>query len=87
MRLTKAEQETIVLYNQTDDPVSITTYDNALAKKFIKAGFEPVRTITFNKDQIGYEFEIPKKSIVIRPKKQLSDEQAAKLVSQLKSTK
>ncbi len=32
--LSKAEKETIILYNQTDDPVEVMTYDKKLIRRF-----------------------------------------------------
>ena len=87
MKLTKREQETIINWNRTKDPISISTFDEALANRLMLAGYTPTEKRTYEQGISSYEFEVPKEVLAIRVKKvvSLSDEDKMKVVARLKA--
>ena len=79
-KLTRREQETIIVWNEADDIMSISTYNAALAKKLKDAGIMPTRVECWNTNTWGYEFELNKSKLRIGVKKPLNEEQHEKLV-------
>ena len=75
MKLTKREMETIIVWNEADDEMSISTYNEKLANKLLAAGLKPSRVELFNRGTTGYEFECNKSLIKIGLKRVLSDEE------------
>lgn len=86
-KLTKREQETIIVWNEADDTVSISTYNKDLANKFLKAGIKPTRAEVWNTNTWGYEFEINKESLFVglRKRQNLSDEERARRAENMRS--
>ena len=87
MKLTKREMETIIIWNEADDEMSISTYNEKLAKKLLGAGLKPSRVELFNKGTTGYEFECSKTLLKIGLKRVLSEEERQKHAESLKKAR
>lgn len=79
-RLTKEEQETIILFNAKDDTANISSLDPVWQRKIQKIK---------GSHQVGayWEVDVPKKLISIRQERKLTPEQKAKLSARMKSMK
>ena len=76
-RLTKYEKETVLLYNQSRDPVTICTYDPGLRRRLREyaAGYpELCRRVDKQKYPDYAEYEIQKDRVSIRLLPPMSDE-------------
>lgn len=91
MELTKYEQETIINYNQSTDPIDIYTFDKKLQKKLIQYATDYPEEVSLNKEEEdgSMSFTIPKSYIHInRPKKlNLSPEERERRAKQLRDAK
>ena len=76
-RLTKYEKETVLLYNQSRDPVTICTYDPGLRRRlreFAARHPELCRRVDKQKYSDYAEYEIQKDRVSIRLLPPMSDE-------------
>lgn len=91
MDLTKQEQETIINYNQTNEPASIYTFDKKLQKKLIQYATDYPEEVVIEKEEEdgSISFSIPKSYIHInKPKKlNLSPEERERRANRFKSIK
>lgn len=91
MDLTKHEQETIINYNQTNEPASIYTFDKKLQKKLIQYATDYPEEVAIKKEEEdgSMSFTIPKSYIHInKPKKlNLSPEERERRTKQLRDAK
>lgn len=87
MKLTKREMETIIVWNEADDEMSISTYNEKLANKLQASGLKPTRVELFNRGTVGYEFECSKTLLKIGLKRVLSDEERLKHAESLKKAR
>ena len=91
MELTKYEQETIINYNQSTDPIDIYTFDKKLQKKLLQYATDYPEEVVINKEEEdgSMSFTIPKSYIHInRPKKlNLSLEEKERRAKQLRDAK
>lgn len=91
MDLTKHEQETIINYNQTNEPADIYTFDKKLQKKLIQYATDYPEEVAIKKEEEdgSISFSIPKSYIHInKPKKlNLSPEERERRTKQLRDAK
>ncbi|MDO4648744.1 MAG: molecular chaperone [Eubacteriales bacterium] len=86
--LTKYEKETIILWNQTDDPISIQTYDAGLKRKlaaFAKQYPELCR-MERSDDLGGVLYQLEKSRLSVRLTAPYSEERRKKASEQAKKT-
>lgn len=83
-KLSRAELETILLYNEEDKTASVSTYNAALVRKLEKLCRERPDECRKNERQNGVdEYIVPKKWIKVNPPRQMSAEAKAKAAEQL----
>lgn len=79
MKLSKAEQETIITWNNEDKTANIYTYDIRLTnklEKLVESGNENIKKVNNN----GFdEYIVPKRWVKVNPPRKMSEEQLAKL--------
>ena len=80
MELTKYEQETIINYNQSTDPIDIYTFDKKLQKKLIQYATDYPEEVVINKEEEdgSMSFTIPKSYIHINSSQELHTHQQTK---------
>lgn len=87
-KLTKEEQETIIIFNEQDKTASVSTYNVALYRKLERLYQERPDECVKRERQNGIdEYIVPKKWIKISPPKKLSDEVKAKAAERLKKAR
>lgn len=87
-KLTKEEQETIIIFNEQDKTASVSTYNVALSRKLEKLHQErPDECIKHERQNGVDEYIVPKKWIKINPPKKMSDEARAKAAERLKKAR
>lgn len=75
MPLTRAEQETIILFNELDDEAHVYTHNERWQKHLEGLGFKPSRTNPFG----GKDYTIPKYMVKLpRAKIELSEAERAR---------
>ena len=80
MKLSRAEQETVILYNEDEKTASVCTCSPTLIRQ-LDAFCVQGRAITYiRKDKYGKRYIIPKQWIRFRPPRELSDAQRNKLI-------
>ncbi len=86
--LTKYERETIILWNQTNDPVSIQTYDAGLKNRLSSfAKKHPDLCVLERQDEFGGVFyQLEKSRLSIRLIAPYSEERRKKASEQAKKT-
>ena len=85
MKLTRYEQETVILYNNEEKCAVCCTYDKALIRrldKLVAAG----ESILVEKDCGEYkEYKFPKKYVKVRPPIHISDEKRDEMSKRMKA--
>ena len=83
-KLAKVEQETIIIFNEQDKTVSVSTYNAVLVRKLEKLCREKPDECQKRQRQNGVdEYIVPKKWIKVNPPRQMSAEAKAKAAEQL----
>ena len=83
-KLSRVEQETILLYNEEDKTASVSTYNVALVRKLEKLCRERPDECRKNERQNGVdEYIVPKKWIKVNPPRQMSAEAKAKAAERM----
>lgn len=87
MKLTKYEQETVILYNNEEKCAVCCTYDKALINridKLVAAG----ESILVEKDCGDYkEYKFPKKYVKVRPPRHISADRRDEMSKRLKAAR
>lgn len=75
MKLTRAEQETIINFNEEEKTASVYTHNSSIRRRLdqlFKTRFDEMKLVRSSEDYA--EYIVPKKWIKISPPKQMSDE-------------
>lgn len=78
MNLTRAERETIILYNEEEQTAEVYTCNEAMKRKLTKLHEDGTEGLTFvRSDEYSVTYTVPKKWVKIKPsiKMNLTDEQ------------
>lgn len=81
MSLSKYEKETIINYNETDEPASVYTFNAALQRKLDKLALEYPEKVkcTGNTGKNCKEYLVPKEFVKVKPPRRISNNYRAKL--------
>ena len=79
MKLTKLEQETIILFNEEESIATIDTCNRALIRQMDDLSKKFIDVTCVSEDECGKCYTLPKKWIKVRKPKQYSEEQRSKL--------
>jgi hypothetical protein len=79
MRLTKPEQETVILFNEAENTATIDTCNSALIRQLDNLSEKHTVITETRKDQYSKAYIIPKSWVKIRSPRQLSEQQRRKL--------
>lgn len=87
--LTKPEKETIILWNETDEPVRIDTFDAKLIKQLNKRSAEHPEFFKVSPpDKFGgVSAEVPKSLITVSVRAPISEERHRQLSEQARAVK
>lgn len=85
--LTRAEQETIVIFNEEEPQASVYTYNRSLKKNLRELSEKFPQNVTFEREdgRGGETFLIPKKWIKVRAPRIVSEEEREKRAAFLKA--
>lgn len=86
-KLTKYEQETILRYDQAEPDACCFVSDPSLIRKLDEMSAEREEVTCVRRGDGWGDYRIPKSWIKIRPPKQLSDEQRAKLADRMREVR
>lgn len=84
--LSRAERETIIIFNEEDAIASCFTYNGKLTRRLqslCEQKPDDIKLVKSNSEG-GLTFEFPKKWITVRPPRQMSEEQAAAAAERLR---
>lgn len=84
MHLSKAERETIIIFNEENDTATVYTCNKPLMKKLDSYCEKNTRYIVKKQDEYSKEYEVPKRSVNIRFLAIISDETRAKMAARAK---
>lgn len=87
--LTKAEQETVILFDEEEKCASVYTYNKRLQRrlsKILESGNPDIRLSTED-GRGGQTYIVPKGWIKVNPKRTLSEERRAQLSEQMKQNR
>ena len=81
MNLTRAERETIILYNEEEQTAEVYTCNEAMKRKLTKLHEDGTEGITFvRSDEYNVTYTVPKKWVKINPPRILSEAQRQVLI-------
>ncbi len=85
--MTKAEQETIILFNEAEPTATVYTYNGALKRKISGLCDTRPQEARQTKDdgQGGLTFEVPKRWVKVKASTILTDEERARRASAIKA--
>lgn len=76
MNLTRAERETIILYNEEEQTAEVYTCNEAMKRKLTKIHEDGTEGITFvRSDEYSVTYTVPKKWVKINPPAKRTDKQ------------
>lgn len=76
MNLTRAERETIILYNEEEQTAEVYTCNEAMKRKLTKLHEDGTEGITFvRSDEYSVTYTVPKKWVKIKPPAKRTDKQ------------
>lgn len=84
MYLTKAERETIIVFNEEESMAVVDTCNKSLMNKLDQFCSKSPKCIMRREDKYGKVYEIPKKCVLIRLPMTYSDETRAKMAARAK---
>ena len=79
MKLSKLEQETVIIFNEQENTATIDTCNRALIKQLDDLSQKSVGVACVAEDEHGKGYTLPKKWVKVRLPKQYSEEQRLKM--------
>lgn len=90
MSLSRIEQETIISFNEDEKQASVYTCNPALKRKLTELAEsrpEDCKLLREYPDEVGVEYQIPKKWVKVIPNRILTDEQRAEVAARFSRSK
>lgn len=85
MKLTRFEQETVILYNNAEPFATIDTCDDVLIRRLETLAEKSPDITRENKTEYGARYKIPKRYLSVKLPRQLSEERRAELAKRAKA--
>lgn len=85
MKLTRFEQETVILYNNAEPFATIDTCDPVLINRLDTLAEKSSAITRENKTEYGARYQIPKRYLSVKLPRQLSDERRAELANRARA--
>ena len=84
MKLSKLEQETIIIFNEQEDTATIDTCNRAVIRQLDDLRQKSSSVVCVSEDEYGKGYTFPKKWVKVRTPRQYSEEQRLKMAERAK---